>query len=451
MTLVTVREYARLTTAKNYCSLDEHTVSESAFNYLCELSAGFRRGGANLLQMEDRLSLRLDSFVGVVETPCGTVLEILPKHADHSDDAEWARGLLRKMLPCALDLATRDVNTASIELFRSPLSEWVMAQFLQSLDHLVKRGMRFDYVRVEEEQRFLRGQLDVVRQMRQPPGRQHYFQIRHDIFSPDRAENRLLKSALDKVCRHTQEAENWRLAHELASLLAEIPASAHQSIDFRAWRNDRLMAHYRPVKPWCELVLGEHMPLALKGKSHGISLLFPMEKLFERYVTTSLKLALRTGAKLDSQVAQKSLCEHIGKDFFKLKPDILLTHNDVPWVLDAKWKRLEHTLRSYDDDEGRQKYGLNQSDFYQLFAYGHKYLSGEGDVVLIYPRTREFSKPLEVFKFSTKLNLWVVPFDLDRGELLDVDFYLPLVRLVSGVADTEAMEVHRVPAAEAEV
>ena len=221
-----------------------------------------------------------------------------------------------------------------------------MAQFLQSLDHLVTRGMRFDYVRVEEEQRFLRGQLDVVRQMRQPPGRQHYFQIRHDIFSPDRAENRLLKSALDKVCRHTQEAENWRLAHELASLLAEIPASAHQSIDFRAWRNDRLMAHYRPVKPWCELVLGEHMPLALKGKSHGISLLFPMEKLFERYVTTSLKLALRTGAKLDSQVAQKSLCEHIGKDFFKLKPDILLTHNDVPWVLDAKWKRLEHTLRS---------------------------------------------------------------------------------------------------------
>lgn len=428
MNLVTVREYARLTTAENCRSLDEHTVTESAFNYLCELSAGFRRGGANLLQLEDRLSLRLDSFVGVIETPCGTVLEILPKYADHADDADWARSLLRKMLPCALDLATRDVSTASIELFRSPLSEWVIAQFLQSLDHLVKRGMRFDYVRVEEEQRFLRGQLDVARQMRQPPGRQHFFQIRHDVFSPDRPENRLLKSALDKVCKHTQEAGNWRLAHELASLLAEIPASTHQAGDFRCWRKDRLMAHYQPVKPWCELVLGEHMPLALRGNSHGISMLFPMEKLFERYVASRLLRYLSVGASLNPQVSSKSLCEHEGGGFFKLKPDLLLTYGDRSWVLDTKWKRLDNQLRSYGDEDGPGKYGLNQSDFYQLFAYGHKYLDGKGDVVLIYPVTAKFREQLPVFKFSTELNLWVVPFDLDGDELLHSGFHLPLTR-----------------------
>ncbi len=423
---VTVREYARLTTAGNYNSLDEHTVKESAFNYLCELSARFKRGGANLLQMEDRLSLRLDNFVGVVETPCGTVLEILPKHADHADDANWARRLLRKMLPCALDLATRDVGTACIELFKSPLTEWVMAQFLQSLDHLVKRGMRFDYVRVEEEQRFLRGQLDVARQMRQPPGRQHFFQIRHDVFSPDRPENRLLKSALDKVCKHTHEAGNWRLAHELASLLAEIPASTHQTADFRAWRKDRLMAHYQPVKPWCELVLGEHMPLALKGNSHGISMLFPMEKLFEKYVANKLRTCLVGGATLSSQVSAQSLCTHEKKDFFKLKPDLLLTHGEKDWVLDTKWKRLDGVLRAYGDEDGAQKYGLKQSDFYQLFAYGHKYLGGQGDVVLIYPVTKEFGALLPVFSFSTELNLWVVPFDLDSDKLLHGDFWLPL-------------------------
>lgn len=426
MTLVTVREYARLTTAENYRSLDEHTVTESAFNYLCQLSAGFRLGGANLLQMEDRISLRLDSFVGVVETPCGTVLEILPKHADHADDADWARVLLKKVLPCALDLATRDVSTASIELFKSPISEWVMAQFLQSLDHLVKRGMRFDYLRVEEEQRFLRGQLDVARQMRQPPGRRHFFQIRHDVFSPDRPENRLLKSALHKVCKHTQEAGNWRLAHELASLLAEIPASTDQGGDFRCWRGDRLMAHYQPAKPWCELVLGEHMPLALKGKSHGISMLFPMEKLFERYVANRLQSCLNPGAALNTQVSRKSLCKHEGSDFFRLKPDLLLTYSGKTWVLDTKWKRLDGILRAYGDDDGARKYGLSQSDFYQLFAYGHKYQGGKGDVVLIYPVTREFGKLLPVFKFSPEMNLWVMPFDLENDTLLHEEVPLPL-------------------------
>ena len=425
MNLVTVREYARLTTSSGYESLDEHSVTESAFNYLCELSANFRRGGATLLQLEDRISLQLDNFVGVVETPCGTVLEILPKHADHKDDADWARKVLRKMLRSALDLPTRDAGAACIELFRSPLSEWVMRQFLEALDHLVKRGVRFDYLRVEEEQRFLRGQLDVARQMRQPAGRQHFFQIRHDVFSPDRAENRLLKSALDKVCRRTQEAGNWRLAHELASLLAEIPASTHQAADFRAWRKDRLMAHYQSVKPWCELVLGEHMPLALKGSSHGISLLFPMEKLFERYVASSLQRCLSGGARLDPQVGGESLCLHLGKKFFQLRPDLLITHEGQKWVLDTKWKRLDDQLRSYGDEDGPGKYGLSQSDFYQLFAYGHKYLGGKGDVVLIYPLTAEFGKQLPVFKFSPELNLWVVPFDLDGDELLHSEFHLP--------------------------
>lgn len=423
-----MREYARLTTATDHNSLDEHTVTESAFNYLCELAAGFRRSGANLLQMEDRLSLRLDNFVGVIETPCGTVLEILPKHSDHAGEADWARGLLRKMLPCALDLTTRNVSTASIELFKSPLSEWVMAQFLHSLDHLVKRGIRFDYVRVEEEQRFLRGQLDVVRQMRQPPGRQHFFQVRHDVFSPDRPENRLLKSALDKVCKHTQEAGNWRLSHELASLLAEIPASTNQTGDFRAWRKDRLMAHYQQVKPWCQLVLGEHMPLALKGKSHGISMLFPMEKLFERYVANRLQACLNLGAALNTQVSWESLCKHDGNDFFRLKPDLLLTHSEKSWVLDTKWKRLDGILRTHGDDDGARKYGLSQSDFYQLFAYGHKYLGGTGDVVLIYPVTKEFGKLLPVFKFSPEMSLWVMPFDLENETLLYEKVPLPLTR-----------------------
>ena len=427
MNSITVREYARLTTTEVVATLDQHTVTASAFKYLCELSARFSRGGAALVQMEDRLSLRLDNFVGVVETPCGTILEILPKHVDHHNDAQWARQLLRKMLLSALDLTTRDAGAANIELFKSPLTEWVIRRFLQSLDHLVKRGIRFDYLRVEEEQRFLRGQLDISRQMRQPPGRQHFFQIRHDVFLPDRPENRLLKSALDKVCQHTQEAGNWRLAHELASLLAEIPVSTQPASDFRAWSHSRLMAHYQSVRPWCELVLGEHMPLALKGSSHGMSLLFPMEKLFERYVAAGLRRALTANTRLDTQVNGKSLCVHEGKDFFQLRPDVMLTTGAQVWILDTKWKRLDEKRKKNDDGNGKAKYGLSQSDFYQLFAYGHKYLGGAGDLVLIYPKTAEFGKALPVFKFSNQLNLWVVPFDLDTKELMPSALGLPLI------------------------
>jgi 5-methylcytosine-specific restriction enzyme subunit McrC len=258
---------------------------------------------------------------------------------------------------------------------------------------------------------YLRGQLDAVKQMRQPPGRAHIFNIRHDLFLPDRPENRLLKSALMRVCRTTQQSDTWRLSHELAGLLIEIPDSRDVQNDFRQWRNDRLMAHYQPVRPWCELVLGQHMPLAVRGNTHGISLLFPMEKLFERYVEVKLRKQLSAPYTLTPQARSKYLCKHNDNDIFQLRPDLLIQcGKDIKFVLDTKWKLL-----SANDTEN--KYGLSQSDFYQLFAYGHKYLSGEGEMLLIYPKTANFTAVLPRFDFSPELKLWVVPFDLENDEM----------------------------------
>jgi len=411
---ITVREYARLTTDVVESSLDLAQVPASAFDWLCTLSESFRSSGAALVQLEGRRSLRLDNYVGIIETPCGTRLEILPKHFESTDCKQRSRDLLRKMIQAAMNLPVREVGVANLELFDAPLSEWVMGRFLQALDHLIKRGMRFDYQRIEEEQRFLRGQLNVVGQMRQPPGRQHHFQIRHDIFLPDRPENRLLKLALEQVCQSTQDPANWRLGHELRSLLLEVPSSRQVAADFRAWRNDRLMAHYQPVKPWCELILNRQMPVAVTGQWQGMSLLFPMEKLFERYVEAWLRRNLLATAQLKSQAATEYLCNHNGGQMFNLRPDMLVWEGQKKWVLDTKWKRLDAALRD-------NKYGLSQSDFYQLFAYGQKYLKGKGEMVLIYPRRGVFMQALPLFDFDNGLTLRVLPFDLEKESLVNAD------------------------------
>lgn len=416
---IVVREYARLTTGHvAQPSLDEAQISQTAFDWLCELAAGFRRSGAQLLQVDGRQWLRLDSHVGVLESPCGQVIEILPKHHDEGDCEGSARALLCKLISNQLDIANRKTTEAGLQLYRAPLAEWVMRQFLHALEHLLKRGLRFDYQRIEEEQRFLRGQLDVVKQMRQPPGRQHCFQIRHDVFLPDRPENRLLQSALTLVCKTAQDADNWRLAHELAGMLYELPASRDISADFRAWRNDRLMAHYQPIKPWCELILHRQMPQAVAGEYRGISLLFPMEKLFENHVACWLRGHLLQSASLTTQASRHALCRHDGQNMFLLKPDLLITQGTQQWVLDTKWKRLNESDR-------QNKYGLSQADFYQLFAYGQRYLGGEGGMALIYPAWRGFTRPLSVFDFGKGLRLFVLPFDLDGDELLIQDDFSP--------------------------
>jgi 5-methylcytosine-specific restriction enzyme subunit McrC len=426
-TSLTVREYARLTTSHiEHPSLDVAQVSPSAFDWLCDLNATFTQAGAAIVQVQDRRWLKLDNYVGVVETPCGTRIEILPKHFEQGDCIQQSRALLRRMIQRSLKLPSREVGATDLQRFDAPLTEWVMARFLEALEHLIKRGMRFDYQRVEEEQRFLRGQLNTARQFRQSPSRQHQFQIRHDVFLPDRPENRLLKTALEIVCKATQDASSWRLCHELRSMLLEVPASRDTLRDFQQWRHDRLMAHYQPVKAWCELIIQQETPLAVAGTSRGMSLLFPMEKLFESYVAASLREGLHPDATLRTQVAGQYLCAQGQRQVFRLKPDLVVEHGAKRWVLDTKWKRL-------DSDLAGENFGLSQADFYQMFAYGQKYLPGQGDLVLIYPRRSRFQEALPVFEYAPGLRLWVVPFDLEVGKLFCQDgLGLPLPNLRFG-------------------
>jgi len=411
---VVVREHARLTTGRidGPGSLDAASIPESAFEWLCRESARLRAAGAPLVQLDDRRWLRLDNHVGVVETPCGTRIEILPKAFDGPGETQRARALLRRMLSRCRDLPARETGPASIQTFDGPLTEWVMRQFLDALDGLIKRGLRFDYRTIRDQQPYLRGRLDVGRQIRQPVGRQHLFQLENDVFDADRPENRLLRSALDRVCRTTGDPDNWRLSHELAARLAEIPRSADVAADFRRWRDDRLLAHYRPVRPWCSLILDERSPLAFVGEWRGRSLLFPMETLFERYVEACLRRTLPADAKLSRTPSSRYLCEHRAERWFQLKPDFMIEHGPGRWVLDTKWKRLDGSL-----DNSRDKYGLSQADFYQLFAYGHHYLHGAGELFLVYPKTATLQRSLPRFEYSGTMKLWVVPFDLELGRM----------------------------------
>jgi 5-methylcytosine-specific restriction enzyme subunit McrC len=141
-------------------------------------------------------------------------------------------------------------------------------------------------------------------------------------------------------------------------------------------------------------------------------MLFPMEKVFEKHVAVQLQRVLRPGLELICPASREDLCTHQDRGMFRLEPDLLFTHgkSNVA-VMDTKWKRVDAAKRS-------DNYDLSQADFYQLYAYGQKYLNGRGTMALIYPRTPTFPAPLPPFDFTSELRLWVLPFDLDAGCLM---------------------------------
>ena len=101
-------------------------------------------------------------------------------------------------------------------------------------------------------------------------------------------------------------------------------------------------------------------------------------------------------------------------------------NDETTVILDTKWKLLDESLNN-----GTDKYGLSQADFYQMFAYGHKYLGGKGKLVLIYPEYDGFNKPIEhSFDFNEGLKLWVVPFDTANQNCVSRDVLRPIIESI---------------------
>ena len=370
-----------------------------------------------LTQRRGRRAVQVTSFVGVIRSPDGFQIEVLPKvgKAIGGADAQ-ARRLMIEMLRCLGGFRHVQTDSAKLVATRMPLLEVFIGEFLLAVEHIVKQGLRSDYAVRRDNLFALRGKLQIATHLRQNLCRRDRFFADFDEFSTNRPENRVLHAALRRALAWTASRANQQLARELCFVFADVPESARPAADFSKVRLDRGMGHYADALAWARLMLGDESPLTGAGDHRAPSLLFPMEAVFEAYVSKHLVRQLAHPFTLKTQARSFSLVTHLGQDWFRLKPDLLVQESSSNrLVLDTKWKLLDDKKATASD-----KYGLDQGDFYQLHAYGPSYLDGQGDVVLIYPRTDAFDAALPVFDFpkSSGLRLWVLPFCLVERVLI---------------------------------
>ncbi|MFT5758551.1 MAG: 5-methylcytosine-specific restriction enzyme subunit McrC [Alteromonadaceae bacterium] len=396
-------------------------ISEKAYGYLkriclCdETESRFLRlkqlGGCEVLQVQN--------YAGVIFTPDQTQIEILPKvgkqDKDNQESQKQARNSLLMMLKTLKGFRHIETHQASIASQKMPLLEVFITQFLQSVNTLVKRGLRSDYVAQQDNLTFLKGKLNVGKQLRHNFINKHKFQVEYDAFLQDRPANRLMHSALVAINSYTRSVKNQKLLRELLFVFSDIPQSCDYKVDFTRLKIDRGMNYYQRPLDWSRLILDGFSPQSMQGKNHAPSLLFPMEAVFESYVAKILRRQVAEGCHLKEQVQSKKLVRHNEHQWFRLKPDLVIEHQgEIKVVLDTKWKVLDQ-----NKNNGTDKYGLSQADFYQMFAYGQKYLHGKGDMFLLYPQSMFFSNAIaSSFNFNIEvedkdaLKLWVVPVNL---------------------------------------
>ncbi|EII3002528.1 McrC family protein [Vibrio cholerae] len=355
--------------------------------------------------------IQVQNFAGVIFLPSGQHIEVLPKTGKASPSPEYARQVLLTMLRALGEFKHIQWENVGLDTQKMPLFEVFISQFLESVNHIIKRGLRSNYVKQEDNLLFKKGKLNLSRQLKHNLVQQHRFYCEFDEFLQDRPENRLIKSALLKVGSYCRGHRNQKLINEFLFAFDAVPESKNIAQDFEQVRLTRGMAHYAGALEWAKLILNGLSPSSTKGDHHAPSLLFPMEQVFEAYVARVLAGQLTKGYELVTQAQGKSLTQYVTekstKSMFALRPDLVIKQsNEIKVVLDTKWKLL-------DPNAPDGKFGLSQSDFYQMFAYGHKYLGGEGELVLVYPATENFFEPIKGhFELAPQLRLWVLPFHI---------------------------------------
>jgi 5-methylcytosine-specific restriction enzyme subunit McrC len=393
---------------------DVVAVSKHAYQYLrkVSLSDSTESKSLRLKSVGSIEAIQFLNYVGVLVTPDGSQIEVLPKIAKHDTSENLiveSRFALLNMLKSLGEFRHIQTDAAELMQQKMPLLEIFIGQFLSSVNRLVKKGIKRDYQPQNDNLLFLKGKLKSSEQLKRNLVQKQRFAVDYDEYLPDILTNQLIKTAIQKVLNITRSPKHQKLARELDFVLFDVALLNLKLLDKLDIKINRGMEHYTSPVAWSKIILSGMSPLSMQGNANAFSLLFPLEAVFESYVEQVLRKTLPRHLRLKGQSKKHHLVTYQNSKMFNLKPDITVSDDDrIILVLDTKWKLIDASKAN-----GTDKFMLSQQDFYQMFAYGHKYLDGVGELVLVFPVNERFTQPLpSPFEFSPQLRLWVVPFDI---------------------------------------
>lgn len=320
--------------------------------------------------------------VGCVTLPNGTSFEILPKIArmrpgknpegkSEQTPEEKARKIFLTMLQALGGFDFKHLETSNLDVRRFSLLEIFIKMFLDAVALLVKNGLRASYVSIDENIPYYKGKLLFKEHLKDNMITRNKFVVRHDEFSIDIPENRLIKTTLDFLSKITCTFQNMRNILRLQAYFDAVQHSHNIADDFSQCRNDRNVQHYRDVLRLCQIFLRGKGLTPFAGAENAFALFFSMERIFECFVAKQLRHHLHEN--LHVQTTRYHMFN--APLSFSLRPDMFHEDGGTVIILDTKWVLL---------DKESCNYGVTQQNMYQMYTYAHHY--GAKDVILVFPK-----------------------------------------------------------------
>ncbi|WP_165372136.1 McrC family protein [Emticicia agri] len=409
---IVISEFSAIKKASDYDlpidSFAEIFVSDTAFLRIKDLVFTYANDLLFTYSVQrGKEQIKVKNYVGLIPVSDTIQIEILPKST--ADSPKEARRILLKMLQKIP--AYQSLSKAHLAISNLPLLEIYVKAFLDELEKLLSTGLGRNYEHIEANETFIKGKVLIAENIHRNLLKQHSIFIAYDDFMHDIPQNRILKTCLHRLKNYSFTNFTKQRIWQNLSVFDEISLSANLQQDFT--KSNTVSPHferYENLLQWAWVFLNEHSFLPFSGNYSQISLLFPMEVLFENYVGKLFQKYAGSDFSIRLQDRRKHLVlKHKENARFRMIPDIVAENNAGEiWIFDAKWKVI-------DASKPRQNYGIEQADLYQMYAYGKKYQAKK--LFLIYPANENFRNPLEVFDYDEDLVLHVMPFNLmNEGE-----------------------------------
>ena len=326
----------------------KHKEFEGLKNYL--LSRSDENGKAPLLVRENYL--KATNYVGAIITDEGTRIEIFPKidfsegkgdEKDPNGDPKERVRILIEMLRPYLGGHHRQFEKGTWENEELPLLEAFIQLFIRDVQSIVHRGLARTYIRHEDNIPCLKGKLDFTNHLRYNLFHKERFYVTFDEFSIDRPINRVIKRALREVIKIAKFPTNYKMASQLLAYFEEVKDPRDWRHEVKISKTDRNVnsTAYEDAFSLAQLILRELSPDNWSGERRTISLLFPMEKVFECYVAAKLREIVSRDVEVKEQDSKYKVMEEVeGGESFTIKPDIVVRYREYCVILDTKWKTL---------------------------------------------------------------------------------------------------------------
>lgn len=226
------------------------------------------------------------------------------------------------------------------------------AALSRQTDRALRQGLLQGYRTTDDTSPVLRGRLRETAQLGRRAGLALPLEIRHDDYTVDIAENRILATAVERMLRVPGvDAESRRRLRHLTARFAGV-TRLRPGEPVPDWRPTRLNERLRIALRLAELVLAGASVEAGRGSVLSNAFLLDMWRVFEDFLSVALRAAIESA--YGGTVVFQARHHLDGRRRLELRPDILWQDGagGVGAVMDAKYKA----------DTARE-------DAYQMLAY----------------------------------------------------------------------------------